>query len=346
MNKLFSLIFLLSILMSSCVSSKKYQELQTKLSDEQLRTKDQELKVKEVETKNILLGKEVEKVEEKNAELDKTIASLKAQLLTVKDSLSAKRGENDKYRKKYQELLNNTNLENTTNTQALIEKEQALVSAKKALVSQKQNYEKSLNDLTIAKQQEIAVMKNEHQANIKKLQEQIINLEIQVADLNKQNTGLKQENAKQLEKIDNLNDMIDSLENFIERKYLGQVIQKLNLLLTEDEKEETKMLAQNGQLYINFTDEFLFSNKNTKLVSPQGQMVLAKIAKVLENEENMRVSIRNDFDKTQKNQDLATSVGNILVRNGIEEFENAIDEVPVELAKAKLTTTSVILEVN
>jgi len=346
MKQLFSLFILLSILMSACVSSKKYQTLQTQLNDEQLKTKDQELKVKEVETKNILLSKEIEEVEEKNEELDKTIASLKAQLLTMKDSLSAKRGENDEYRKKYQKLLNSTNLENTTNTQTLIEKEQSLVQVKKGLVTQKQGYEKALNDLKIAKQQEIAILKNEHQATLKKLQEEMIALEIQVANLGQENAALAKKNAEQLDKIDDLYDEIDSLENLIQSKYLGQMKQKLNLLLDEDEREEAEIIAQNGQLHITFTDAFLFSDKNTKLVSPQGQIVLAKIARALEQEENMRILIRNDFDKTQNNQALATSVGDILLRNGVTQFENANKEIPIELVNAKLTTTSVILEVD
>lgn len=356
MKNTLSIIFLLGILMSSCVSTKKHQELQSQLNGEQLKTKDQELKVKEVETKNIFLEQNIEDLEAKNKVLNEQIASLKSQLLTVQDSLSSKRGENNEYHKKYQKLLNTTNLENTTNTQALIEKEQTLVEAKKTVVTQKkqyentlstqkQQYQKAFNDLTIAKQQEIAILKNQHQAERKKLQEQIIALEIQLTNLQHTNTGLTKDNTVKQERIDELNDMIDSLENFIERKYLGQIKQKLNLLLTDYEKEETQMIAENGKLSISFEDEFLFSNKSTKLVSPDGQIVLAKIAKVLSNEENIEVLIRNDFDKTQNNQDLASSVGSILVRNGIDRFGN-INNNTVQLANAKMNITSVILEVN
>ncbi len=286
--KLASLFLLGSLVLGSCVSMKKYDELQAKRDkidkeNNRLKEENQNLQISKNES-DALVAKYRQQV--KNLKEDTTTIGRKFRSLT------------DSYKnlnKNYQDLL--------AQNQKLISGNQAET---KKILSQLQ---KSQSDL-IKREDSLAVLEAEF-SNRKK----------QLDLLSQQLAGL-QENLAQKEAAYN------ALNNEVKQKdsLMRALKNSVADALVGFEKDGLTVSRRNGRVYVSMENKLMFAS-GSFVVNPKGKSALTKLAKVLQDNPDINILVEGHTDsipykgkgQLADNWDLsakrATSIVRILINN-------------------------------
>lgn len=324
--KLASLLLLTSIFFGSCVSTKKYNELQTKrdqVDKENSRLKDenQNLQVTNNEN-NALLTKYRQQI--KNLKEDTT--SIGRKYRSVSDSYKS-------LNKNYKDLLDQN--------QKLISGNQAET---KKILSQLQ---KSQSDL-IKREDSLAVLENEF-ANRKK---ELDLLSMQLAEL-QSNLAQKEAAYNALnEEVQKKDSLMLALKNSVADALVGF------------EKDGLTVSTRNGRVYVSMENKLMFPS-GSFVVNPKGKDALVKLATVLQDNPDINILVEGHTDSIPYNSngqltdnwDLsakrATSIVRILIENssivpakitaaGRSKY-NPVDSNATPEGRAKNRRTEIIL---
>ncbi len=286
--KSLGLLVLTSLLLSSCVSMKKYNELQSKRDtaekeNSQLKDENQNLQIRNNET-SALLAKYRQQA--KNLREDTTILGRKY------------RSMNDSYKslnKNYQDLLSQNqklisgNQRETKKILRQLQKSQAdLIKREDSLSVLEKEFSKRKGDLDLLSQK-LAVM----QQNMLKKE----------AAYNKLNAEVQQKDS-----------LMRALKNSVADALIGF------------KKDGLTVSRRNGRVYVSMENKLMFPS-GSFVVNPKGKDALKKLASVLQDNPNINILVEGNTDsipyngkgKIQDNWDLsakrATSIVRLLVNN-------------------------------
>ncbi len=324
--KLLGIFLISSVLLSSCVSMKKYNELQSKRDSsekENSKLKDENLALRTSNNEySALAAKYGQQV--KNLKEDTTLLGRKYRMLASNHKV---------LNKNYEDLM--------AQNQALISGNQA--ETKKILAQ----LQKSQADL-IMREDSLSVLEKEFSERKKEL------------DLLSQQLASLQESLAQKEKAYNeLNDEVqrkDSLMNALKNSVADALVGFENDGLT--------ISKRNGRVYVSMDNKLLFASGSFKL-NPKGKSALVKLAAVLQDNPEINILVEGHTDSVPyngkgnlvDNWDLsakrATSIVRILTGNstidpnritaaGRGEF-NPIESNTTKEGRAKNRRTEIIL---
>ena len=280
-----------SLLITSCVSSRKFEDTQAKAQLYQDSTRMMKAEVKMAEKEINSLQEEIEDLNKALTSIRKDTAELGRRYRMVED---LNENLNELYEKviaQNKELLKNTSSEKEKYLTELYAKEKELERKTQELEAK----EKMLKEKEEAQQAQQQKM-NELEQNLQARSERVNELENALA---KRDSALQQLKS----------DIAEALIGF------------KNDELTVEERE--------GRIYVSMTNKLLFKSGSTT-VDPKGKEALAKLATAMENTEDVMIIVEGHTDNVpisagssmKDNWDLsvlrATSITRILADNGLD----------------------------
>ncbi len=320
------LIIVISIFMVSCVSQKKYKELEAKRN--------------KCDSENSQLKKENQKLatltNEQTAKLD---------LLTKQ--VNALKQDTSNIGKAYRRNSQNYAQLNKT-YQTLLKRNQELLSGNKA------ETKKILSELQAAQE---GLLKREDE--LRKLEKEFA---VKKKSLDKLSQQLAASQAAMMEKELKLNE----LQSVLNRKdsIVNALKEKVSAALLGFENQGLKIEQKNGKVYVSLDEKLLFAS-GSFTVSSKGTEALKKLAKVLESNKDINILIEGHTDNVpyngsgnlNDNWDLsakrATAIVKIIIANskvdpsrlmaaGRSKY-HPVDEADTPDARAKNRRTEIIL---
>jgi len=283
---IFSLIIGLS--MASCVSSKKYKELQSKRD--------------RAEVANQKLKDENRQLRTMSNEMSAKIASLERELKAIKED-TADLGKKYRYvARNYRTLSNNYN--------DLLKKHNELLAGNeretKKLLTQLQRAQEDL----MRREDSLSVLEKEYvtkKAALDELSRQLAAAQAGLAEKEKAYNELSREVAKK-----------DSIMNALKNS--------VSEALTGFENNGLTVKRKNGQVYVSMDEKLLFPS-GSFAINPKGKEALIKLARVLQENTDIKILVEGHTDSVpyrgsgnlQDNWDLsvkrATSIVRVLEQN-------------------------------
>lgn len=294
--KKFGIVVIVSVLLSSCVTTKKYNALEA-LSDKYLKDKqDCENKLRKTES-----GKD--DCEQAKANLTSEIATLKDEKAKNEQKISQLEKEVNDYRTQAAELTASKSQllsEATTNQQAL----NKALADKEAELNRVASQQKALDETLKKKESDLA-----------KLQQEIANTQKDNEAKNKRIEELEAQLKAKEEAIANLkNNVTNALKGF--------------------SSDEVQVTEKDGNLHVALSENLLFKS-GSFTVDTKGEDAIKKIAGVLNSADDFTIVVEGHTDNVpyngtgqlKDNWDLsvkrATSVVRILTDGGVNPAEIA-----------------------
>ena len=174
-----------------------------------------------------------------------------------------------------------------------------------------------------------------YQNQVSVLEASISDLKKQISDLQSQNTRLGAESAEQAnrltqsrQELERQQQRLQQLENLLnQQKEASELLKnKMSEALKGFSSSELTVHQKNGKVYVSLSENLLFPS-GSAVVNPKGVDALAKLAAVLNLNEDVAVNIEGHTDsipirgRYQDNWDLSTARANSIVRILVNNYK-------------------------
>lgn len=291
-----SLLFLSGL--ASCVSSKKYKELEAQQQKEKIQTQGLENQVDLLEQDKERLLKEVRQLKKEKTEFQDQV---QAQERYYDRELSQWEGKYNQLNRQYQSLLQNSALEANARQQLNNSPNNPLPVNGNNYSSNPVNYQSS--------------NKPNNSAN-----PNYANPAINTAALQGSQGSTPLQN-KGYSNTPTVNSNLDQVNYYNQNdvNLLNNLLNQLKTQLASANPNELVMRVLNGQLYVALEDAMLYQDPQYNL-SSRGQAMLQVISQVLKNQQNLDLSVISRADRSNENPFgylKAKQVGTFLNQQGL-----------------------------
>lgn len=329
------------LLVSSCVSSKKYNELEAKYQKSNIEIQGSENRLDALKAENERLRREISQAQTDNKELKQQISqreNLKIQ------QLDEWRQKYDNLNMAYQQLLQNSTQEANINRQIIEQKNTQLSQVNTGSNNNPQNpfENNNPNPFSTTNNNPQNPFGNSNNNPVYTSSGNLTTSNTSLENKSFNNTSLNNSNLENTDYSGELSNQaaLMSLQN------------QLLYVMGDFQKDEATIEMNNGNLYLNFADPILFSNQKYD-ISTKGLQTLKNIASILKNNPGVSISLVSEDNQADTNPDgllKSQSIARLLQAEGLPYKFHKKNFAPLAFdttgTEAKTPHTSMIIQIK